>query len=101
MQVQFSEDGERLVARPRGRMEAADGRDFASAVQQRLHAGTHSVTIDLEGLDISRSEFEKIQTVNSDEFKSEILSQEELFLKLAGDLPKEMVFQRELLIARL
>jgi phosphoenolpyruvate carboxykinase (GTP) len=57
--------------------------------------------IDLDGLDISRAEFEKIQTVNSDEFKSEILSQEELFLKLAGDLPKEMVFQRELLIARL
>ena len=30
-----------------------------------------------------------------------ILGQEELFLKLAGDLPKEMVFQRELLISRL
>ena len=26
---------------------------------------------------------------------------EELFLKLAGDLPKEMIFQRELLISRL
>ena len=29
------------------------------------------------------------------------LSQKELFLKLAGDLPKEILFQRELLIARL
>ena len=57
--------------------------------------------IDLEGLTISRSDFEKIQSVDPEEFKSEILSQEELFLKLAGDLPKEMVFQRELLIARL
>jgi len=34
-------------------------------------------------------------------FKAEIISQEELFLKLAGDLPKEMIFQRELLISRL
>jgi hypothetical protein len=30
-----------------------------------------------------------------------LVSQEELFLKLAGDLPKEMIFQRELLISRL
>ena len=32
MQVQFLEEGERLVARPQGRMEAADGAGFASAV---------------------------------------------------------------------
>jgi phosphoenolpyruvate carboxykinase (GTP) len=57
--------------------------------------------IDLEGLSIGASEFEAIQTINQEEFKSEILGQEELFLKLAGDLPKEMVFQRELLISRL
>jgi phosphoenolpyruvate carboxykinase (GTP) len=57
--------------------------------------------IDLEGLNLSMEQFEKIQTVDVDEFKTEILSQEELFLKLAGDLPKEMVFQRELLISRL
>jgi phosphoenolpyruvate carboxykinase (GTP) len=57
--------------------------------------------IDLEGLSIGASEFEAIQTIDQEEFKSEILGQEELFLKLAGDLPKEMVFQRELLISRL
>src|ERR1044072_8124800 len=51
MQVEFLEGGERLIARPQGRMEAADGADFASAVQQRLHAGTESLTIDLEALD--------------------------------------------------
>ncbi|HZZ42697.1 MAG TPA: phosphoenolpyruvate carboxykinase (GTP) [Tepidisphaeraceae bacterium] len=57
--------------------------------------------IDLEGLNLSLEQFEKIQSIDIEEFKSEILSQEELFLKLAGDLPKEMVFQRELLISRL
>jgi len=57
--------------------------------------------IDLEGLDMSPAQFELLQAVDVNEFKAEILSQEELFLKLAGDLPKEFVFQRELLIARL
>jgi phosphoenolpyruvate carboxykinase (GTP) len=57
--------------------------------------------IDLEGLNITREQFESMQAVNLAEVKSELLSQEELFLKLAGDLPKEMVFQRELLISRL
>jgi phosphoenolpyruvate carboxykinase (GTP) len=57
--------------------------------------------IDLEGLEISREVFDRVQSVDPQDFKSEILSQEELFLKLAGDLPKEMVFQRELLISRL
>lgn len=51
MQVQFVEEGERLIARPQGRMEAADGVNFAAAVEQRLHAGTTSVTIDLAELD--------------------------------------------------
>ena len=55
--------------------------------------------IDLEGLpDV---DFEKIQHVELDEVKLELMSQEELFLKLAGDLPKEMIFQRELLVSRL
>ena len=40
-----------MVARPQGRMEAADGNDLASAVEQRLHAETRSVTIDLDQLD--------------------------------------------------
>jgi phosphoenolpyruvate carboxykinase (GTP) len=57
--------------------------------------------IDLEGLSISAEDFKEIQTINNEDVKNEILSQEELFLKLAGDLPKEMIFQRELLISRL
>ena len=51
MQVEFLDEGERLVARPEGRMEAVDGDDFATAVGQRLHARTKSVTIDLEELE--------------------------------------------------
>jgi phosphoenolpyruvate carboxykinase (GTP) len=60
-----------------------------------------SKDIDLEGINVTEADFDAIQKVDIEEFKNEILSQEELFLKLAGDLPKEMVFQRELLISRL
>jgi phosphoenolpyruvate carboxykinase (GTP) len=56
---------------------------------------------DLEGLNITADDFRQLEQVNTDEFKAEIMSQEELFLKLSGDLPKEMIFQRELLISRL
>jgi anti-anti-sigma factor len=51
MQVEFVEEDERLIARPNGRMDATDGIHFASAVHDRLHAGTKSVTINLDELD--------------------------------------------------
>jgi phosphoenolpyruvate carboxykinase (GTP) len=57
--------------------------------------------IDLSGLDVDIDDLRQLQSVDNEEFKRELLGQEELFLKLAGDLPKEMIFQRELLISRL
>ncbi len=55
--------------------------------------------IDLDGL--TGVDFEAIQHVEPNDVRNELVSQEELFLKLAGDLPKEMIFQRELLVSRL
>jgi phosphoenolpyruvate carboxykinase (GTP) len=57
--------------------------------------------IDLEGLDMLRPDLEAMQLIDLEAFKAEIMAQEELFVKLASDLPKEMIFQRELLISRL
>jgi phosphoenolpyruvate carboxykinase (GTP) len=57
--------------------------------------------IDLDGLSVTREQLAHLESVDIEEFKKEIISQEELFLKLAGEMPKEMVFQRELLITRL
>ena len=58
--------------------------------------------IDLEGLTSRRGTFERVQqSITVEDVKAELVRQEELFLKLAGDLPKEMIFQRELLISRL
>jgi phosphoenolpyruvate carboxykinase (GTP) len=77
----------------------AHGRSYA--VETPLGWMPRPQDINLDGLGIKADDFIAMQTINNEEFKSEILSQEELFLKLAGDLPKEMVFQRELLISRL
>jgi phosphoenolpyruvate carboxykinase (GTP) len=57
--------------------------------------------IDVSGLGMTAADIEAAQQINVAEFHAEIQSQEELFLKLAGDMPKEMVYQRELLISRL
>jgi phosphoenolpyruvate carboxykinase (GTP) len=57
--------------------------------------------LDVQGLNLTQHDIELLEAVNVDEFKHEIMGQEELFLKMGGDLPKEMIFQRELLISRL
>lgn len=51
MQVDVSEDGDRLVARPAGRLDGDDAPDLASAVIARLLPSIRSVSIDLDGLD--------------------------------------------------
>jgi len=40
-------------------------------------------------------------SLHLEEWKREVLMQDELFFKLYSDLPKELIFQRELLISRL
>ncbi len=55
--------------------------------------------VDMDGLD--GVDFDAAQQIDVDEVRAELVGQEELFLKLAGDLPKEIIFQRELLVSRL
>jgi phosphoenolpyruvate carboxykinase (GTP) len=76
-------------------------RGRAYAVETPLGWMPRPQDIDLEGIPITIEQLEAMQTVRHEEVKKELLSHEELFLKLAGDLPKEMIFQRELLISRL
>jgi len=59
-------------------------------------------SFDLEGMPAFTPErLAKAQTIDLDEWRRELLSQDELFMKLYAHLPKEMVFQRELLVSRL
>ena len=76
-------------------------RGRAYAVEKTLGWMPRIQDIDLDGLNLDANALEAVQQVDNEAVKKEVLSQEELFLKLAGDLPKEMIFQRELLISRL
>ncbi len=59
-------------------------------------------SFDLDGLpDVTPERLNQAQTIDYEEWRRELLSQDELFMKLYAHLPKEMVFQRELLVSRL
>jgi phosphoenolpyruvate carboxykinase (GTP) len=57
--------------------------------------------MDWEGLDFATTAFEEIQRVDEESWRNEIIGHEELFLKLHDHLPKELIYERELLICRL
>jgi len=78
-------------------IERSHGRAYAR--ETLLGWMPRSGDIDLDGL--IGVDFDKIQHVEVEEIKNEMISQEELFMRMAGDMPKEMIFQRELLISRL
>ena len=46
-------------------------------------------------------QFERVQAINPVEWKKEAVSQEELFIALHDTLPKEFLFEKELLVSRL
>jgi len=50
--------------------------------------------------DFTQDDFAAVMTVDRKEFRQEILSAEELYLDLYDHLPKEMIYQRELLVGR-
>jgi phosphoenolpyruvate carboxykinase (GTP) len=57
---------------------------------------------DLEDIpEFGLKEFEKVQKIDVEEWKKEVVSQEELFINLHATLPKDMLFQKELLVSRL
>lgn len=56
----------------------------------------------MDGLEgFTKDDFNKVMAINPEEWRREFMSQDELYLSLYDHLPKEIVFQRELLAARL
>src|SRR5580693_8137930 len=53
------------------------------------------------GMELSKGRFEELQKFDRDEWRKEVIEHEELFIRLHDHLPKEMVYERELLICRL
>ncbi|MFV0338360.1 MAG: phosphoenolpyruvate carboxykinase (GTP) [Chthoniobacterales bacterium] len=80
----------------------------------RCHGRTHSREtsigwvpgpndIDLRGIEdqVSEESFEALMNIDPEEWQQELILQDELFMKLYSHLPKELIFQRELLMSRL
>ena len=57
--------------------------------------------IDISGMNYQRSKLEEALRIDVEDWKKEVIAQDELFIKLHNDLPMELGFQRELLISRL
>jgi phosphoenolpyruvate carboxykinase (GTP) len=57
--------------------------------------------IDWTGLNFSEEKFEELQAFDRAAWRAEVLGHEELFLDLHSHLPKEMIYERELLICRM
>ncbi|HEY5895044.1 MAG TPA: phosphoenolpyruvate carboxykinase (GTP) [Chthoniobacterales bacterium] len=81
-----------IVDRVRGR---------ALAKETPLGWQPHYEDLDWQGLDFSKEKFEQLQHVDRPAWRQEVIDHEELFLHLHDHLPKELVYERSLLICRL
>ncbi len=57
--------------------------------------------IDWAGIDFSKERFEELQSFDRQAYRAEVITHEELFLDLHDRLPKELIYERELLICRM
>ncbi|MEO0794719.1 MAG: phosphoenolpyruvate carboxykinase (GTP) [Verrucomicrobiota bacterium] len=80
-------------------IERSSGKNFAR--ETPLGWMPHYDDIDWRGLDYSEEQFEEVMCFNRDRTKMSTLQHEDLFLRLSDHLPKELIFERELLISRL
>lgn len=76
----------------------------ASAVECPIGWRPRYRDLDWRGLEtdqFAREDFHKLQLIDSELWKQELLSHEELFEKLYDRIPKEFLFMRQLLLSAL
>jgi phosphoenolpyruvate carboxykinase (GTP) len=61
----------------------------------------HYEDLDWTGLEYSKEDFDLLQQFDRKAWRDEVIGHEELFIDLHEGLPKEMVYERELLICRM
>jgi phosphoenolpyruvate carboxykinase (GTP) len=61
----------------------------------------HYEDLEWKGLDFPRAKFDELQSFNREAWQREVIDHEEFFISLHDHLPKEMIYERELLICRL
>jgi phosphoenolpyruvate carboxykinase (GTP) len=81
-----------IVERARGR---AIGRETPIGWQPRYEE------LDWTGLDYPKAKFDELQVFDRAAWRAEVIGHEELFLDLHDHLPKEMIYERQLLICRM
>jgi phosphoenolpyruvate carboxykinase (GTP) len=81
-----------IVDRARGR---------ALAKETPIGWQPHYEDLEWSGLNFSREQFDSLQAFDRDAWRTEVIGHEELFIDLHDHLPKEMVYERELLICRM
>jgi phosphoenolpyruvate carboxykinase (GTP) len=59
------------------------------------------VDFDLSGMNVPLEDVEEAESIDREAWKRELADQEEFFTKLAATMPKELVLERQLLMARL
>jgi len=57
--------------------------------------------IDWTGMEFSRAKWDEVMRIDRPTWKLQTLQHEELFLELSDHLPKELIFEREMLVSRL
>ncbi len=80
-------------------VERVNGRGYA--VESPLGWMPRYEDLDWRGLDFSREKFSSVMSVDAEVWKREVLSHEELFIKLYDKLPKEFLYERDLLLSRI
>ncbi|MCS7063132.1 MAG: phosphoenolpyruvate carboxykinase (GTP) [Methylacidiphilales bacterium] len=81
-------------------IDRAHGR--AGAMETPLGWVPYAKDFDLVGLEnFTAEQFDAVQNIDVEEWKREVILENELFIRLKDSLPIEMIFQRELLVARL
>jgi len=81
-----------IIDRSRGR---ALGRETPIGWQPRYD------DLEWQDLNFSRETFEALQAFDREAWRTEVIGHEELFIDLHDHLPKELIFERELLICRM
>jgi len=72
----------------------------------RAHEGPlgwipNKADLDWSGMDFSEADWNELMYTDKESLRMQTLRHEELFLQLSEFLPKEMLFERELLVSRL
>lgn len=80
-------------------IDRANGRAYG--VESPIGCVPRYEDIDWRDLELSREKFRELTSIDREMWKEEILSHEELFIKLYDKLPRELIFIRELILSSL